>query len=34
MAEDLKKQQDEQLNDEQLDDVNGGRYIKNKLAQI
>ena len=31
MAEDkIKKQNEEQLQDEQLDEVNGGRYIKNK----
>ena len=33
MAED-KTKKPEQLNDEQLDEVNGGRFIKDKLAQI
>ena len=30
MAEDLKKQQDEQLQEEQLDKVNGGKNNKKK----
>ena len=30
MAEDLKKQQDEQLQEEQLDKVNGGNQKKTK----
>jgi hypothetical protein len=36
MAEDkIKKQkEDEQLKDEQLDEVNGGRFIKDKLSNI
>ena len=34
MAEDLKKQQEEQLHDEQLDEVNGGMTIEQQIKKL